>query len=136
MLTGSAGVAIVVDQFLNFQEDADLATARGRLALACRADLCLNAGLFDGRIGLAVALNHMRRSNSWIEEIDMDAEANKLNFHLARQGGELVVPGDQNLRLSTDIATGSAGLMQGLGFLDGGREALPFLHVPRNSSSS
>jgi hypothetical protein len=55
----------------------------------------------------------------------------RLTWHAVGYRGGLAFPGDQLHRLSTDLATGSAGVLLALGAVLGERPAhLPFLDPP------
>jgi hypothetical protein len=45
----------------------------------------------------------------------LDDQVRRLSWHALSHRGQLAFPGDQMLRLSTDLATGSAGVLLALG---------------------
>ncbi|NUU23711.1 MAG: protein kinase/lanthionine synthetase C family protein [Streptomycetaceae bacterium] len=129
LATGSAGVAVVCDAVLAHASDERIADAVDPLARAAADPLCVCAGLFNGRAGLVYALHHLRGRLAWP---DMDevvaAGLRALDLHALRDEHGLVFPGEQNLRASTDLATGSAGVLRLLSVLDGDTaEILPLL---------
>lgn len=68
----------------------------------------VQGGLFNGRSGLAYVLSHaLVRLPDWRGELEAHLRA--LALHLAPFDGAQVLHGDQLVRLSTDLATGSAG---------------------------
>ncbi|MGW6735166.1 class III lanthionine synthetase LanKC [Streptomyces sp. NPDC055013] len=73
----------------------------------------VQGGLFNGRSGLAYVLSHaLVRLPDWREELDTHLRA--LALHLAPFEDAQVLHGDQLVRLSTDLATGSAGAIVAL----------------------
>ncbi|MGK5731415.1 class III lanthionine synthetase LanKC [Streptomyces sp. URMC 124] len=108
---GSAGVAMAALALPPPQADA--VGADGIVTGAARAgavDVVLQGGLFNGRSGLAYLLSHaLARTGRWQEELDSHLRA--LPLHLAPYEDAHVLHGDQLVRLSTDLATGSAGAL-------------------------
>jgi len=111
---GSAGVAFALLALPDAQ-----ATSLGADALvagAARAgavQVVLQGGLFNGRSGLAYLLSHLlTREPRWAGELDRHLRA--LSLHLAPYEDAQVLHGDQLVRLSTDLATGSAGAVLAL----------------------
>ncbi|MGY9066689.1 class III lanthionine synthetase LanKC [Streptomyces sp. CAS3] len=111
---GSAGVglaALALPEAQAASIDAD-----GILEGAARAgavQVVLQGGLFNGRSGLAYLLSHaLTRSARWQGELDRHLRA--LSLHLAPFKNDQVLHGDQLVRLSTDLATGSAGAILAL----------------------
>lgn len=133
LATGSAGVAIVNDLLLRYAPDDRLAAAIPALSLACAADFCIGSGLFNGRVGLVYALRRLASRLDWPDlTAQIDAGLQSLDlFALADEHG-LVFPGEQNLRVSMDLATGSAGVLRLVSVLAGRTtEILPFLGPDR-----
>ncbi|MFJ9692602.1 class III lanthionine synthetase LanKC [Kitasatospora sp. NPDC101183] len=117
---GSAGAALTARALqAHLPGDHDLARAAEELERACHAEFVLMPGLFEGRAGLATALTAAPR----------ERQLARLAWHLVRHQGRAAVPGHQLLRLSCDLATGSAGLLLALH-----GEALPLLS-PRSATA-
>ncbi|URN07181.1 protein kinase/lanthionine synthetase C family protein [Actinomadura madurae] len=132
LATGSAGVAIVADRFLRHAADDRLADAVPALCRASATELCIGSGLFNGMAGLIYTLRHMAPRLDWPDMGQLlDRAVQALNlFCLADERG-LAFPGEQNLRASADLATGSAGVLRLLALLVGRTaEILPFLTAP------
>ncbi|WP_058043457.1 class III lanthionine synthetase LanKC [Streptomyces roseifaciens] len=106
---GSAGVAMAALALPPPQAAA--VGADGIVAGAARAgavEVVLQGGLFNGRSGLAYLLSHApARTGRWRAELDSHLRA--LSLHLAPYEDAHVLHGDQLVRLSADLATGSAG---------------------------
>lgn len=129
LATGTAGVAVACDLLLRHTDDERLTAAFPKLAAACMGRLCVGSGLFNGRAGLLGALHRVRRrvgepvASHWI-----DQGIRGLNLYAMWDGHGLVFPGEQNLRLSADLATGSAGVLHVLNLVEGRTaELLPYL---------
>ncbi|MFJ8744353.1 class III lanthionine synthetase LanKC [Embleya sp. NPDC127516] len=129
LATGSAGVALVGDLILGHEHDDRIAAAVPSLALACADDVCVGAGLFNGRAGLVGALRESgaRPDRGHLAE-RVDAGVAALDLYALADEHGLVFPGEQNLRASLDLATGSAGVLRLINVLAGRTaELLPFL---------
>ncbi|MFE3199211.1 class III lanthionine synthetase LanKC [Embleya sp. NPDC059237] len=129
LATGSAGLALVGDLILAHGNDERIADAVPALALACTDDVCVGAGLFNGRAGLVGVLRELGsrpKRRHLAGRVDAGVAALDL-YALADEHG-LVFPGEQNLRASLDLATGSAGVLRLINVLAGRTaELLPFV---------
>ncbi|MFE9334860.1 class III lanthionine synthetase LanKC [Streptomyces sp. NPDC006925] len=108
---GSGGVALAALALPEAQA-ADL-DAHGVVLGALRAgavQVVVQGGLFNGRSGLAYLLSHaLVRLPDWRAELH--AHLRSLALHVAPFEDGQVLHGDQLVRLSTDLATGSAGAL-------------------------
>jgi tRNA A-37 threonylcarbamoyl transferase component Bud32 len=110
---GSAGLALAM---LAIPQDARppgvLPFALG-VARASAAWLVIQGGLFNGRAGLIYFLAQLARERpDWAGHVH--EQRLLLGMHTVRRDGDEVLVGDQLLRLSTDLATGSAGALLAL----------------------
>ncbi|WP_406207723.1 class III lanthionine synthetase LanKC [Kitasatospora sp. NBC_01560] len=123
--SGSAGAAIAVRALLRHRPDARFTAAVEQLDQACAAEFFLMPGLFEGRAGLICAL-------AAGDHPEADPQVDRLAWHLVRHQGRSAVPGRQLYRLSTDLATGSAGVLLALHAASTrkGTTALPLLDHP------
>ncbi|MFI6814887.1 class III lanthionine synthetase LanKC [Nonomuraea sp. NPDC050328] len=113
---GSAGIALVLARYLAHRPDEELAVALAELGLVARSGYFVQPGLFTGRAGIVAAFG---------------AQPAGLRWHALPYGGGLAFPGDQLLRLSMDLATGTAGVLLALAAHQPERRAcLPFLEPP------
>jgi hypothetical protein len=144
---GSAGIGLVARRYLRHREDAGLADAVARIDLASNSRFYAQAGLFNGRAGLVLALAGAERAAAGRAatppvaapgpHADAPAagtatvprprgrgraghgtaaeQARRLAWHAVGHRGTLAFPGDQLHRLSTDLATGAAGVLLALG---------------------
>ncbi len=111
---GSAGVALAA---LALPEAQAAAVEADRIvadaARACAVRLVVQGGLFNGRAGLAYFLSHAAtRQPRWRAEADEQSQL--LTLHVVAHGDGHVLHGDQLVRLSVDLATGSAGALLAL----------------------
>jgi tRNA A-37 threonylcarbamoyl transferase component Bud32 len=129
--TGSAGVGLVLRELLRHRERPDLAAALSRIRRAAEAELVICSGLFNGRAGLIAFLTAVG-----CDDAVLDRHLRRLAWHIVSYRDGVAFPGDQLLRLSMDLATGSAGVLLAVsGALDRGGPALPFLTPPESRAS-
>jgi len=96
--------------FLRHRADYGLAVVSGAISLAARSPFYPQSGLFAGRAGIIRYLaGHDRDADR------LSAQIRNLAWHAVPYRGGLAFPGDQLLRLSMDLATGSAGVLLALG---------------------
>ncbi|HET9172890.1 MAG TPA: class III lanthionine synthetase LanKC [Actinospica sp.] len=120
---GGAGIALVLRRYLAYAEDERFRTALEGFRRASSAGFSANAGLFNGRAGLALALADDPQAAG-----EALGQVRRLAWHAVGHRGRLAFPGDRLHRLSADLATGSAGVLLGIGAVLGGAGAhLPFL---------
>ncbi|MER6801729.1 MULTISPECIES: class III lanthionine synthetase LanKC [Streptomyces] len=126
---GSAGIGMVIDDYLVHREDDDLLQARSAILTAARSTYYAQPGLCQGRAGL---LHHLARTpgNEHLRA-DITAHAHRMHWYALSYRGHLAFPGHQMMRLSMDLATGTAGVLLALdSALGDRRSALPFLPPP------
>ena len=138
---GSAGIALVADEFLAHREDDRLRASLPGLLRACRTRVALQSDLFRGTAGQVAVLARLanrqgrdtqkrtatRRtargngtrgdgspggSRSGPEEdAALDRRLRDLCRHAVSFRGHLAFPGTNGFRLSMDLATGGAGVL-------------------------
>ncbi|MFF8036347.1 class III lanthionine synthetase LanKC [Streptomyces sp. NPDC016626] len=126
---GSAGIGMVIDDYLAHRADDDLLRARSAILTAARSTYYAQPGLYQGRAGL---LHHLARTpdNEHLRA-DIDAHVHRMHWYAMTYRGHLAFPGHQMMRLSMDLATGTAGVLLALdSALGSRRSALPFLPRP------
>ncbi|GAA0398130.1 class III lanthionine synthetase LanKC [Streptomyces luteireticuli] len=128
---GSAGIGLVLDDLLTALagdgRDADgLAAARDGILTAARSRFYAQPGLLQGRAGMILHLS--RTTAPAVTRGQVDGQTRALGWYAMDYRGELAFPGHQMMRLSMDLATGTAGCLLALSAALGGRPAhLPFL---------
>jgi tRNA A-37 threonylcarbamoyl transferase component Bud32 len=120
---GSAGVALAVLAGPPDIRRSDWQPFLLAVARACAIPLVIQGGLFNGRAGLIYFLAQVARQRpEWAEHVS--EQARLLGLHSVQRDGHEVLIGDQLLRLSTDLATGSAGALLALAAIDNPDAAL------------
>ncbi|HEX6674748.1 MAG TPA: class III lanthionine synthetase LanKC [Actinomycetes bacterium] len=127
LATGSAGIGLVLSRFLRHRRDDELVAAVSGVRRACQAEFVLQAGLFGGRAGLIACLAALRDLDG-AGDGALELHLARLGWHAMPYGDHLAVPGEFLLRLSMDLATGSAGVLLAVLAAGGDPAArLPFL---------
>lgn len=117
LASGSAGIGLVLAQLLPHLSDPERAIdAIDGIRLAASAPFVVEPGLFHGRAGLIHALTLLGRMGHSTPESDLALthHVDALRLHAVRHGTGIGFPGHQLLRLSCDLATGSAGVLTAL----------------------
>ncbi|WP_329465427.1 class III lanthionine synthetase LanKC [Streptomyces sp. NBC_01431] len=123
---GSVGIAAVLDDFLAHRDEAAFRAAREQIQPAARSRYYAQPGLFNGRAGMVLHLARTGAPRAWLDD-----QIAGLSWYAMPYEGQLAFPGDQMMRLSMDLATGTAGCLLALGAALGDRPAaLPFLAPP------
>ncbi|WP_069812901.1 class III lanthionine synthetase LanKC [Streptomyces sp. TP-A0874] len=121
---GSGGFALVARAYLEHREDPLLAELLPGVRRGCVLEFVREPGLFTGRAGLTATAHALDTSSAPGETRppapDVLASVRNLAWHLVQDDARLLVPGAGLRRFSTDLATGSAGLLLALHTLAGG----------------
>ncbi|MFI6507786.1 class III lanthionine synthetase LanKC [Streptosporangium sp. NPDC050855] len=120
---GSAGIALVADEFLAHREDDRIRASLPGLLRACRTRVALQSDLFRGTAGQVAVLSRLGAD----DEQAMDRRLRDLCRHAVSFRGHLAFPGTNGFRLSMDLATGGAGVLLAMSQAAGtGTSFLPF----------
>ncbi|MFJ3748961.1 class III lanthionine synthetase LanKC [Streptomyces rubiginosohelvolus] len=125
--SGSAGIAAVIDAYLAQRPDPELETAGRALLPAALSAFYVQPGLFRGSAGLLLHLAATPLCDPADRQRAIDRHTDLLGSHALAFGGGLAFPGEQLMRLSMDLATGTAGALLALGAAAGRPTGLPFL---------
>ncbi|SFY48528.1 class III lanthionine synthetase LanKC [Streptomyces sp. F-1] len=130
---GSAGIGMVLDDLLAAKvpdPDGEFARARDGILTSATSRFYAQPGLFQGRAGMILHLARSGAPGATPQRLTRQIEA--LGWSAMSYQGQLAFPGHQMMRLSMDLATGTAGCLLALSSaLDDGRTAhLPFLPPP------
>ncbi|MFB4295549.1 class III lanthionine synthetase LanKC [Actinomadura sp. NTSP31] len=130
---GSAGIGLVLDDYLAHRRDEEFERAREAVRLAAAARYYAQPSLFGGRAGMLLYLARQDRDDPRVARHVRD-----LGWHALPFGGGLATPGENLFRLSMDLATGTAGVLLALGAASHDAPAgLPFLATaPRPPAES
>ncbi len=113
LASGSVGVALALDAYLARRPDEQFTEATRAIQHATRARMYVQPGLFGGRAGILLYL--AGRAAEPLRDATVAAHVRGLAWHALPYEGGLAFPGDQLLRLSMDLATGTAGVLLSLG---------------------
>ncbi|MEJ7628345.1 MAG: class III lanthionine synthetase LanKC [Nocardioidaceae bacterium] len=128
---GSIGIGMVIDEFLAHRHDDDLAEASAAARVAPLADFYIEPGLFSGRAGMIAYLSRNRATSTEADSAVVASHIRRLAWHAVGYGGGVAFPGDELMRLSMDLATGTAGVLYAVGAaLHDAPVCLPFLGSP------
>jgi tRNA A-37 threonylcarbamoyl transferase component Bud32 len=123
---GSAGIGIVLSEYLAHREDERFASAAAAIRRTASCGFYIEPGLFWGRAGMIAYLS--RELDEPARDPVVATHIRRLAWHAMSYRGELAFPGEELLRLSMDLATGTAGILLALGSaLHDEPVALPFL---------
>jgi class III lanthionine synthetase len=109
--TGSAGIALVADELLSQCADDRLAESVPRLVRACGTEFVIQSDLFNGRAGLLATLSRLGPRLATDPGPPLVRHLRRLGWHAVSYRGHLAFPGSHLLRLSMDLATGTAGVL-------------------------
>ncbi|MEV4728297.1 lantipeptide synthetase, partial [Micromonospora humida] len=102
---GSVGVGLVLDRYLRHRPDEALREQADAIRRCADFPFYAQSGLFAGRAGIVAYLAARG-------EYDVaHDQARLLGWHALPYAGGTAFPGDQLLRLSMDLATGTAGVL-------------------------
>jgi tRNA A-37 threonylcarbamoyl transferase component Bud32 len=124
---GSAGIGLAVEEYLCHRENDRFAAAVPLIRQAARSQYYAQSGLLAGRAGMIFYLSRRHPSGEAADAPDVAAQIRRLEWHAISYKDGVAFPGDHLLRLSMDLATGTAGVMLGFhaAFSQGGAD-LPF----------
>ena len=130
--TGSIGLALVLAQYLDRgdrdrRDEQRFAGVIDGARRACQAPFIRHPFLFMGRAGTIAALRLLGRPQ---DQPAVHRHVRRLGWHALSYQGHLAFPGNQLLRLSMDLATGSAGVLVALGVaFDRNASVVPLLDL-------
>lgn len=125
---GSVGIGMVLDDYLAHRDDERMRTARAGIVAAARASFYAQPGLMRGTAGMVLYLSRTPYRGPALRDGDLDRQVDALTWHAMTYQGHLAFPGDQMMRLSMDLETGTAGCLLALAAARADRRAqLPFL---------
>jgi tRNA A-37 threonylcarbamoyl transferase component Bud32 len=129
---GSAGIGMILDEYLTHQADEEFADAAMAIRKAAQSRFYIQPGLFSGRAGMILYLSRAYPPGQAVWNQEVAAQIRRLGWHRVDYQGHLAFPGEQLLRLSMDLASGAAGVLLALGAaIHEHPVGLPFLCEPR-----
>jgi tRNA A-37 threonylcarbamoyl transferase component Bud32 len=125
---GSVGIGMVIDDYLLHRQDDVLDRARRDIVRAAQATFYAQPGLFRGVAGMVLHLSRTNAGGPGTTPRDVRRQVGCLTWHAMSYQGHLAFPGEQMMRLSMDLSTGTAGVLLALAAaLDDRPAQLPFL---------
>lgn len=113
---GSAGIGMVLAEYLAHREDERFAEATAAIRLAAVSQFYVEPCLFHGRAGLMLLLcQPYPPGTAAARDPQVAQHVRRLVWHAMDYQGHLAFPGAQLMRLSMDLATGTAGVLLALG---------------------
>ncbi|MGQ0837196.1 class III lanthionine synthetase LanKC [Actinokineospora sp.] len=113
LAVGSVGIGVAIDAYLARRPDEQFATALTQIELACTLPMYILPGLFTGRAGILLYL--AGRTPDPVTDPTVATQVRGLAWHALPYADGMAFPGTGLLRLSTDLATGTAGVLLALG---------------------
>ncbi|GLX23584.1 class III lanthionine synthetase LanKC [Streptomyces lavendulae] len=133
---GSVGIGVVLDDWSRHADDDRFEKARPEIVQAAQATFYAQPGLFRGAAGMILHLSRTTTPGPGTGPGDIGRQIEALARHALPYQGHLAFPGEQMMRLSMDLSTGTAGALLALGSAaTGGRAHLPFLPPPRPAAA-
>ncbi|MBA2554577.1 MAG: protein kinase/lanthionine synthetase C family protein [Geodermatophilaceae bacterium] len=111
---GSIGIGMVLAEYLRHADNERFSAAAAAIRVAAMSEFYIEPGLFSGRAGMILYLQNLRPAPPDAAEL-VAGHIRRLAWHAVDFQGRLAFPGGQLLRLSMDLATGSAGVLLALG---------------------
>ncbi|MFE2875277.1 class III lanthionine synthetase LanKC [Streptomyces roseus] len=134
---GSVGIGMVVDDWLEHGPDERFERARPEIVRAAQATFYAQPGLMRGAAGMILHLARTTTPGPGTGPADIARQIDALARHAVPYQGHLAFPGEQMMRLSMDLTTGTAGALLALGSAaPGGRAHLPFLPPLRDDAAA
>ncbi|MFI1536544.1 class III lanthionine synthetase LanKC [Streptomyces anandii] len=129
---GSVGIGMVLDDYLAHRADERFEQARTEIVRAAQAMFYAQPGLYRGVAGMVLYLGRTTVTGAGTGPEAVRRQIDALAWHAMSYRGRLAFPGEQMMRLSMDLSTGTAGCLLALASVRGDRPAgLPFLPSPR-----
>ncbi|MET7481161.1 class III lanthionine synthetase LanKC [Streptomyces sp. NPDC005648] len=122
---GSAGIGMVLDDYLAHAADTGFEKARAGILTAATSRFYAQPGLFQGRAGMILHLGRTTQPDATERQLTDQIAA--LGWYAMAYEGQLAFPGHQMMRLSMDLATGTAGCLLAIAAATRGSAHLPFL---------
>ncbi|MEU6887195.1 class III lanthionine synthetase LanKC [Streptomyces viridosporus] len=128
---GSVGIGMVLDDYLAHRDDEEFARARDEIVAAAQAMFYAQPGLYRGVSGMVLFLGRTTATGPGTGREAVRRQLDALSWHAMSYRGRLAFPGEQMMRLSMDLSTGTAGCLLAVASVYGDPPAgLPFLPPP------
>ncbi|MEU9645566.1 class III lanthionine synthetase LanKC [Streptomyces sp. NPDC048188] len=133
---GSVGIGMVLDDYLAHRPDEEFARARTEIVAAAQAMFYAQPGLYRGVAGMVLYLGRTTAAVPGTGPEAVRRQLDALSWHAMSYRDRLAFPGEQMMRLSMDLSTGTAGCLLAVASVLGDtRATLPFLPPPRPAAA-
>ncbi|MEU9652250.1 class III lanthionine synthetase LanKC [Streptomyces sp. NPDC048110] len=133
---GSVGIGMVLDDYLAHRADEEFARAGDEIVAAAQAMFYAQPGLFRGVAGMVLYLGRTTATAPGTGPEAVRRQLDALSWHAMSYRGRLAFPGEQMMRLSMDLSTGTAGCLLAVASVLGDvPTGLPFLPPLRPSGA-
>ncbi|WP_037800138.1 class III lanthionine synthetase LanKC [Streptomyces sp. NRRL F-5635] len=133
---GSVGIGMVLDDYLAHRADEEFARARNEIVAAAQAMFYAQPGLYRGVAGMVLYLGRTTAAVPGTGPAAVRRQLDALSWHALSYRGRLAFPGEQMMRLSMDLSTGTAGCLLAVASVLGDAPVgLPFLPPLRRSGA-
>ncbi|WP_407554833.1 class III lanthionine synthetase LanKC [Streptomyces sp. Pv4-95] len=112
---GSVGIGMVLDDYLVHRADPEFERARNEIVRAAQAKFYAQPGLFRGAAGMVLYLSRTTTGGPGTHTADLRRQIASLSWGAVPYQGHLAFAGEQMMRLSMDLSTGTAGCLLALG---------------------
>ena len=112
---GSVGIGMVIEDYLAYRDDERFSEAAESIRRAADYGFFVYPGLLSGRAGMLLYHARCRAAGAPDRDGAIRDHIRRLNWHSLSFEGDLAFPGERLLRLSMDLATGTAGVLLALG---------------------
>ncbi|MFD4344222.1 class III lanthionine synthetase LanKC [Streptomyces coelicoflavus] len=134
---GSVGIGMVLDDYLAHRADEEFAQAGDEIVAAARAMFYAQPGLYRGVAGMVLHLGRTTATAPGTGPRAVRRQLDALSWHAMSYRDRLAFPGEQMMRLSMDLSTGTAGCLLAVASILGDAPAgLPFLPPPRKRAAA
>ncbi|MFH8530865.1 class III lanthionine synthetase LanKC [Streptomyces tendae] len=131
---GSVGIGMVLDDYLAHRADEEFARAANEIVAAAQAMFYAQPGLYRGVAGMVLHLGRTTATAPGTGPGAVRRQLDALSWHAMSYCDRLAFPGEQMMRLSMDLSTGTAGCLLAVASVLGDAPAgLPFLPPPPRS---
>jgi hypothetical protein len=112
---GSVGIGLVLSDYLAHREDERFSAAAAAIRRTAECPFYIEPGLFWGRAGMILCLSRAHPPATAAQDPVVASHIRRLAWHATTYKGHLAFPGEELLRLSMDLATGTAGVLFAMG---------------------
>ncbi|SDR21740.1 Serine/threonine protein kinase [Thermostaphylospora chromogena] len=132
--SGSAGVGLALRAFRVHRQEEEFELAYRSILKACATRFCAFSGLFNGRAGMLLLTALATEEGHPLDDAVVREQMESLNWHILSYSGAVAFPGDQLMRISMDLATGTAGVFLAAAVANNRPIPMPFFGLQEGTS--